>query len=72
MYVDPDVLEPDDISSDIIFTILLLVSSCKYKSCNPITSFDCGIADTSIIGVEDSDFAVPIIFTGYNLISPRS
>jgi hypothetical protein len=39
---------------------------------SPITSFDCGEAEISIIGSPPTFFEVDVILTGFNTISPLS
>ena len=58
--------------SETISTVLLFTSNCKYKSCNPIISFDWGQAETSIIGTSWTFLDVPVILTGFNKISALS
>ena len=72
MYDDPEISDPEDISSDTIFNTLEEASNCRYKSCNPITSFDFGDVEISIIGSPPIDFLVEVILTGFRIISPLS
>ena len=72
MYIVPEELSPEVILSTTISTVLLVTSNCKYKSCNPITSFDFGQAETSIIGIFWTFLDVPVILTGFKRISALS
>ena len=45
MNLEPVGSAPDSILSTSISRLLNEVSSCKYKSCKPMTSFDNGVAD---------------------------
>ena len=66
---DADGSNPDEISSITISNILLLISSCKYRSCFPIISFDCGMADISIVGCPSFNGA-DVILMGFRVITP--
>ena len=53
--MDADGSKPDSMLSTTVSKLLLLISSCKYKSCNPITSFELGIAEISRIFAKKGD-----------------
>jgi len=70
VYVVPDGSAPEETSSDNIFNVLLLISSCKYKSCNPMMSLDFGTTAISMIDCPWTFFNVEMKFTELSKISP--
>ena len=70
-YSDAAGSNPEEISSTTVSKLLVLISSCKYKSCNPITSLDTGHTDNSRM-VWPSFIYPDTILIGLRVIIPFS